>query len=55
MIDGKAILMREDDCDAFGDCLPACPAEAISLVEREAAHMTNRRCRETSAARRRKG
>ena len=36
-IDGKAKLLRDDYCDGFGDCLPACPADAISFVEREAA------------------
>ena len=28
--------MREDYCDGLGDCLPACPADAISFVTREA-------------------
>ena len=37
MVDGKARLMREDYCDGLGDCLPACPAGAISFEEREAA------------------
>ena len=32
MVNGKAKLMREDYCD----CLPACPADAISFVTREA-------------------
>ena len=36
MVDGKAELMREDFCDGFGDCLPACPADAIHIEEREA-------------------
>ena len=36
MIDGKAVLTREDYCDGLGDCLPACHAGAISFVEREA-------------------
>ena len=36
MVDGKATLTREDFCDGFGDCLPACPADAISFEEREA-------------------
>ncbi len=36
MVDGKAKLMREDFCDGFGDCLPTCPADAISFEEREA-------------------
>ena len=37
MVDGKAKLLRDDYCDGLGDCLPACPAGAISFVEREAA------------------
>ncbi len=37
MVDGKAMLMREDYCDGLGDCLPACPTAAISFEEREAA------------------
>lgn len=36
MVDGKAALMREDYCDGFGDCLPACPAGAITFETREA-------------------
>ena len=36
MVDGKAKLVRENFCDGFGDCLPACPAGAISFEEREA-------------------
>lgn len=36
MIDGKAKLTREDYCDGLGDCLPACPTNAISFEEREA-------------------
>lgn len=36
MIDGKAKLTREDYCDGLGDCLPTCPADAISFEEREA-------------------
>ena len=29
--------MRDDYCDGLGDCLPTCPAGAITFVEREAA------------------
>ena len=29
--------MRDDYCDGLGDCLPACPTNAITFVEREAA------------------
>ena len=36
MIDGKAKLTREDYCDGLGDCLPACPTDAITFEEREA-------------------
>ena len=36
MIDGKAKLTREDYCDGLGDCLPACPVDAISFEMREA-------------------
>ena len=37
MVNGKAKLMRDDYCDGLGDCLPACPVDAIHFVEREAA------------------
>ncbi len=36
MVNGKAVLTREDYCDGLGDCLPACPVDAISFEEREA-------------------
>jgi len=36
MVNGKAILLRDDYCDGLGDCLPSCPTGAISFVEREA-------------------
>ena len=36
MVNGKAKLGREDYCDGLGDCLPACPTNAISFEEREA-------------------
>ncbi len=36
MIDGKAKLTREDYCDGLGDCLPACPVDAIRFEAREA-------------------
>ena len=36
IIDGVAKLMREHYCDGLGDCLPACPMDAISFEEREA-------------------
>ena len=37
MIDGKAMLVRDDYCDGLGDCLPACPTQAISFEVRETA------------------
>lgn len=37
MVDGKAKLLRDDYCDGMGDCLPACPADAIHFEKREAA------------------
>ena len=36
MVNGKAKLTREDYCDGLGDCLPACPTNAISFEMREA-------------------
>lgn len=36
IIDGKAVLTREDYCDGLGDCLPTCPVGAITFEEREA-------------------
>lgn len=36
MVDGKAKLLREDYCDGLGDCLPACPVDAICFEMREA-------------------
>lgn len=36
MVAGKAKLMRDDFCDGLGDCLPACPTNAITFEEREA-------------------
>lgn len=30
------MLVREDYCGGLGDCLPACPVDAISFEEREA-------------------
>ena len=37
LINGKAVLLRDDYCDGLGDCLPTCPTNAISFEEREAA------------------
>lgn len=36
IINGKAVLKREDYCDGLGDCLPSCPTNAISFEMREA-------------------
>ncbi len=36
MVNGKAKLLREDYCDGLGDCLPACPVNAIKIEKREA-------------------
>jgi len=36
IINGKAKLVRGDYCDGLGDCLPACPTNAITFEEREA-------------------
>ena len=32
MVNGKAVLLREDYCDGLGDCLPACPTGAITMT-----------------------
>ena len=37
MVDGKAVLTRDDYCDGLGNCLPACPVGAITIEQREAA------------------
>ena len=36
MVEGKAVLTRENYCDGLGDCLPNCPTGAITFEEREA-------------------
>ncbi len=36
IISGKAKLTKENYCDGLGDCLPNCPANAITFEEREA-------------------
>lgn len=35
MVDGKATLMRDDYCDGLGDCLPHCPTDAITFIEKD--------------------
>ena len=37
MVEGKAMLLRDDYCDGLGNCLPVCPTGAITFEEREAA------------------
>ena len=37
MVDGKAVLLRDDYCDGMGDCLPECPSGAIRITKRESA------------------
>ena len=51
MINGKAKLIRDDYCDGLGNCLPACPADAISFEEREAAAYDHERFLAHMAAR----
>ncbi|MBO5302350.1 MAG: 4Fe-4S binding protein, partial [Peptococcaceae bacterium] len=31
MVDGIARLLKDDYCDGLGDCLPACPMDAITF------------------------
>lgn len=35
LVDGKAMLVKEDHCDGLGNCLPNCPVGAITFEERE--------------------
>lgn len=49
--DGKAVLLRDDYCDGLGDCLPHCPTDAISFVEREAAAYDEEAVKKHMAAR----
>ena len=37
LVDGKAMLLREDYCDGLGNCLPVCPTNAISFIEKDVA------------------
>ena len=34
MVDGKAVLLKDDYCDGLGDCLPTCPTGAITFEEK---------------------
>ena len=36
LVEGKARLVADHYCDGLGDCLPACPTDAISFTMREA-------------------
>jgi len=36
LVDGKAVLLRDDYCEGLGDCLPVCPTNAITFEQREA-------------------
>ena len=46
----RARLVREDYCDGLGDCLPACPTNAISFEVREAAAYDEAAVRAAKAA-----
>jgi len=35
MVNGKAVLLRDDYCDGLGNCLPVCPTQAISFEEKD--------------------
>ena len=35
LVDGKAELVKPNLCDGLGDCLPTCPQNAISFVEKD--------------------
>lgn len=37
LIDGKAVLVRDDYCDGLGACLGSCPQDAITIEKRNAA------------------
>lgn len=36
MINGKAVLLREEFCNGLGECIPACPHDAIYFFIKEA-------------------
>ena len=55
MVNGKAKLTREDYCDGLGDCLPACPVDAISFEEREAPAYDEAAVKEAQAAKKAAG
>jgi len=37
LVNGKAKLVSDSYCDGLGACLPACPVDAIHIIERDAA------------------
>jgi len=43
LVNGKAVLLREDYCDGLGNCLPMCPSGAITFEMREAPAFTHDR------------
>ncbi len=43
LVNGKAVLLREDYCDGLGNCLPLCPSGAITFKTRDAAAFTHER------------
>lgn len=43
LVNGKAVLLREDHCDGLGNCLPMCPSGAITFVMREVPAFTHER------------
>ncbi len=51
MVNGKAVLLRDDYCDGLGDCLPSCPEDAIHFVVREAANYDEEAVRQNMAQR----
>ena len=52
MVNGKAKLLRDDYCDGLGDCLPVCPADAITIEEREAVPYDKEQVEKNMAVRR---
>ena len=50
IVDGKALLLRDDYCDGLGDCLPSCPTGAITFTHREAAEYNESAVAENLAA-----
>ena len=54
MVDGKAKLLRDDYCDGLGNCLPACPVDAISFEVREALPYDEAAVKEAQAAKKAK-